>query len=54
MTPEPFRGKINQPAYIPYIVKKVAEIKGLTIENVLQITNENSLYMFQEPLKNVV
>jgi TatD DNase family protein len=54
MAPEPFRGKTNQPAYIPQIAQKIADIKGLSLEKVLQITNENSRYLFQEQLKNVV
>ena len=48
MAPEPFRGKICQPSYIPWVLKKIAEIKGVSVEKVLQITNENSLYLFQE------
>lgn len=48
MAPEPNRGKINQPAYIPYIARKIAEIKGLSLENVLQISNANSQYLFPE------
>jgi TatD DNase family protein len=48
MAPEPFRGKTNQPSYIPYVLKKVAEIKGLAEIDVLNITNRNSEFLFQE------
>ncbi len=34
VTPAPNRGKRNEPMYIPYIVKKIAEIKGLEEEEV--------------------
>lgn len=47
MAPEPFRGKTNQPVYIPHILKKVADIKGLSTEEVLQVTNANSEYLFR-------
>lgn len=46
MAPEPFRGKINQPSYIPYILKKVAEIKDISEEQALEITNRNCEFMF--------
>ena len=41
MTPEPFRGKRNEPIYTEYVAKKIAEIKGISYEEVLSITNEN-------------
>lgn len=53
MAPEPFRGKINQPSYIPIILKKVAEIKGISEEKALQVTSENSSYLFQEQIAYV-
>ena len=48
MAPEPYRGKTNQPAFIPYILSKIAAIKNLSEETVLQITNQNSAYIFQD------
>ena len=32
LTPEPFRGKTNQPAYVRYVAQKVAELKGVEVE----------------------
>lgn len=32
MTPEPFRGKRNEPSYVPYTAKKVCELKNLEEE----------------------
>lgn len=37
LAPDPYRGKKNEPAYIPFILKKIASIKGLS-EN--QVQNE--------------
>lgn len=46
LTPEPFRGKRNQPAYVEYTARKVAEIKGLKYEEVAKITCENAKRFF--------
>lgn len=48
MAPEPFRGQTNQPAFIPYILSKIAAIKNLSEDKVLQITNQNCAYIFQD------
>jgi TatD DNase family protein len=42
MTPEPFRGNSNEPAYLLETAKKVAQIKGVTLEEVSQITTRNA------------
>lgn len=34
LAPDPFRGKKNEPAYIPFILKKIAELKGLSEKQV--------------------
>lgn len=39
LAPVPFRGTINKPAYIPYIINKIAEIKNIDIQY-----TENKLY----------
>lgn len=46
LTPEPFRGKRNIPPYVEYTAKKVAEIKGLTLEEVAAQTKENAMRFF--------
>lgn len=33
LAPEPFRGKQNEPAYVPYIGEKIAAIKGIPVED---------------------
>lgn len=47
MTPAPFRGKRNEPGYTHYVVEKIAEIKGLDVEIVKQITSSNARRLFQ-------
>lgn len=46
LTPEPYRGQRNEPAYVKEVAKKVAELKGTSYEEVLRITNENTLNLF--------
>ena len=46
MAPVPFRGKRNYSGYIPYIAEKVAEIKGIDPQTVLDITSENAKNLF--------
>ena len=47
MTPEPYRGRDNEPAFLTEIAKKVAEIKGVTLEEVARATTENAERLFR-------
>lgn len=42
MAPDPFRGKRNEPIYVEYVAKKIAELKGLSYEEVAEATNLNT------------
>lgn len=46
LTPVPYRGKRNSSLYLPYIVEKIAEIKGVTVEEVERVTYENGMRLF--------
>lgn len=46
LTPAPYRGKRNESSYVTHIAQRLAEVKGLTIEEVANITTENSKRMF--------
>jgi TatD DNase family protein len=46
LAPVPFRGKRNAPEYIPLIAQKLAEIKGVDIETVANITTTNAKKLF--------
>lgn len=46
LTPAPFRGKRNEPAYCTLIVEKLAEVFETSPEEVARITNENAKRMF--------
>ena len=47
LAPEPNRGKRNSSLNIPYIAKKISEIKGISYEEVVKITEENARQMYQ-------
>lgn len=47
MAPVPFRGKRNYSGYIPYIAEKVAEIKDIDPQTVLDVTSENAKKLFK-------
>ena len=46
LTPEPHRGKRNEPAYVKHVADKIAEIKNLSVEQVAEITTQNALEVF--------
>lgn len=46
LTPEPYRGKKNEPMYIPIIAKRVADIKGLDIKEIEMATTDNARRLF--------
>ncbi|UCG52629.1 MAG: TatD family hydrolase [Candidatus Latescibacterota bacterium] len=41
LTPVPYRGKRNEPAYLTYIAEAVATAKGKTVERITETTTEN-------------
>lgn len=46
MAPEPLRGKKNKPYNCYFIAKKIADLKGISLEDVLSITTSNAIYQF--------
>jgi len=46
MTPEPFRGKRNEPLYVKYVARRIAEIKNLSLEKIAEITTRNAREFF--------
>ncbi len=46
ITPEPHRGKRNEPAYVVFTARRIAEIKGVPTEEVGRITSENAVRVF--------
>ncbi|MBI5207241.1 MAG: YchF/TatD family DNA exonuclease [Candidatus Firestonebacteria bacterium] len=46
LAPEPYRGKRNTPVYIKYVAQKIADIKGLSTEDIGRITKVNAIRLF--------
>ena len=47
LTPAPYRGKQNEPGHVYFVAQKIAELKGLSYEEVAKQTTENALKVFQ-------
>lgn len=47
LSPEPLRGKRNDPRNVKYIAQKVAEVKKLSIDEIAEITNKNASTVFK-------
>lgn len=45
--PVPFRGKRNEPAYVAEVAKKIAAVKGLDVETIIQATVKNASSVFR-------
>lgn len=46
LTPEPNRGLVNEPCHVPFVCAKIAEIKGVTIDEAAQITYDNGKKLY--------
>ncbi|MEK3800860.1 TatD family hydrolase [Peribacillus sp. FSL H8-0477] len=46
LAPHPYRGKRNEPAYVKLVAEQIAELKGLTFEEVAVATNQNARKLF--------
>ena len=49
LTPVPFRGKRNEPSYVRYVAEKIAQVKGITKEEVARTTSSNACRLFNLP-----
>jgi TatD DNase family protein len=46
LAPVPNRGKLNEPSNVKYVAEKIAELKGISIEEVAEITTNNFFKLF--------
>ncbi len=46
LTPVPFRGKVNHSGYVKYTAQKAAELKGISLEELADVTRENGKRLF--------
>lgn len=46
LAPEPFRGKLNRPDYTVYVAEKIAQLRGMDAQEIVDITRNNAENMF--------
>ena len=46
MTPVPFRGKTNEPKYVSLVAQKAAQVLGMSVEEIEEITTQNAKRLF--------
>ncbi len=51
LTPEPYRGKQNEPIYVKYVAQEIAKLKQISEEEVEKITTSNAISQFDLKLK---
>jgi TatD DNase family protein len=47
LAPVPFRGKLNQPAYVKYVAEEIATLRGIPAEKVAEVTTANFHRLFK-------
>lgn len=47
LAPHPYRGKRNEPAYVTLVAQQLAELKGISVEELEKITTENAKKLFR-------
>lgn len=48
LAPVPFRGKRNESSYLKYIVEKIAQVKGVDVDVVAEVTTRNAKEVFEK------
>ena len=48
LAPVPMRGRRNEPAYLEYVADALASLKGLPVEDIKQITDDNAVRLFSK------
>ena len=46
LAPVPYRGKTNTPAYVPYVARQIAELRGLPVEAIAEASSNNFSRLF--------
>jgi TatD DNase family protein len=48
----PYRGKTNNPSYVPYVAKLLADLRGMKPEEMAELTSQNFNKLFPKVLAN--
>ena len=49
LAPMPYRGRTNSPAYVPHVAKALADLKGVSVEELAAVTSANCRRLFGLP-----
>lgn len=49
LAPVPYRGKTNQPAYVRHVAEEIAQLRGISVEEVAEATTRNFFELFKQP-----
>jgi TatD DNase family protein len=52
LAPIPHRGRRNEPAWVRRVAERIAEVRGLTVEELVAQTGENAARLFGERLRS--
>jgi TatD DNase family protein len=47
LAPVPYRGKLNEPSYVPHVAAEIARLRGISVEEVGQATTDNFFRLFR-------
>lgn len=47
LAPVPYRGKTNNPSYVPYVARQLAELRKMPLEEVARVTSTNFEHLFR-------
>ena len=47
LTPEPHRGERNEPWMVQFVAAKIAQLKGISVEEVDRVTTQNAQRLFK-------
>ena len=48
LAPAPYRGKVNNPSYVPFVARQLAELRGVSAEEIGRITSANFDALFKD------
>jgi TatD DNase family protein len=49
LAPVPYRGKTNNPSYVPYVAKQLAAVRGVALDVIARATSDNFSHLFGVP-----
>jgi len=47
LAPVPYRGKRNEPAYVPHVAQEIARLRDVPVATVAQATSDNFFQLFR-------